>query len=146
MSTRNLPVKGDQRVKPTTSPQSVNRLCRKCGILDVSEVYRPPWPVYRDNFAFVSNEVHNRTPSLISYNNSHKISIKNLYVSSFSNRHSRRCFTLQKENCIYFARPLFREPHIIKFIPLSQKRIVYLHKSPNSSLCNTLTCSSSFLG
>jgi hypothetical protein len=46
MSTRNLSeLKGSRRLRPTTSPPSVNQLSIKCGIFDISHSYGPPLPV-----------------------------------------------------------------------------------------------------
>jgi hypothetical protein len=47
-----LGVKHGRSVKLTASPLSVNRLSRKCGILDVSKPSRPSWAFTGIAFTF----------------------------------------------------------------------------------------------
>jgi hypothetical protein len=56
MSKRNIPGgKGSWRVRLTTSPPSVSWFSRKCGTLNVSQLYMPPQPV--TGIPLLENEV-----------------------------------------------------------------------------------------
>jgi hypothetical protein len=45
----NVPVElsSGWRVRLKSSPQTMSWLSRQCGILNISQPYRPPWPVMR---------------------------------------------------------------------------------------------------
>jgi hypothetical protein len=45
MNVRNLPVGKGRPARKADNLTAVSRLCRKCGSLDVSQPYGPPWPV-----------------------------------------------------------------------------------------------------
>jgi hypothetical protein len=51
-----LEVERDQCMRLTTSLPSVIRFSRQHGILNISESYRPPWPVTGIIFLFVSRK------------------------------------------------------------------------------------------
>jgi hypothetical protein len=55
-------VKRGQRVRLKTLPSTVSRLSRQCGILDISQPYRPPWPVTAIAFYYFCLSVLHVTP------------------------------------------------------------------------------------
>jgi hypothetical protein len=54
-------VKCGQWVGLTTLPSSVSRLSRQCGILNISQPYRPPWPVTGIALLLYENDYMNQS-------------------------------------------------------------------------------------